>query len=436
MSTKLTRADNKRFTRIIPAAAIMYMMALIDRNNIGYAFEGMNNSFHLSASVMGLVGGIFFIGYLLLQIPGGHFAAKYSAKKIIFFSIICWGLVAISLGLIQNSTQLLICRFLLGITESMVYPTTLILISKWFPLSERARAIGYWSIGGTLAGLIVGPLSGFIVDNLSWRWLFILEGLPALLMAFVWWWAIAETPQEAKFLSKNEKDYLAKEFAKDALVNNGVVNGGWKAALSNKFVWYLTLVFLLNNTFNYGLGLWLPNVVKNLTGSSYTIIGLLTSVAAGLGILSMYITANHSDKTKERKWHAAIILMVSGLSLLVSILSIGTPFVSIAFILLAQGIWGGFSSVFWSIPPLLVSATALGAATGLINGVGNLGGFLGPYVFGFLIDKTGSTSTGLLFIVFVQILAGVLLACLRHKNLKNNKTTKENNKPWKETKLS
>lgn len=410
--------DKKRFTRIIPMLAVMYLLALICRNNIGYAFHGMDQSFNLSATISGLVGGIFFIGYLLLQIPGGHLAQKVSAKKIITFCMIAWGLVCISMGFVQSGGQLLTMRFLLGLSQSMLYPTTLILIGKWFPQRERARAIGYWSIGATLSNFIVGPLSGFLVDTFSWQMLFVFQGIPVLIAVVFWIWLIAETPAEARFLSKSEKDYLESEFANDA--DNTIKNTNksiMSLVLKNKFVWLLTCVFLLNNMFNYGLSIWWPTIASSVTGSSYTLVGILSTIAPLIGLVVMFFVSSHSDRTGERKWHAVSILLICGVALAISALTEGAPFVSIIFILIAQGIWAGFSPVFWTIPSIIISSAAIGAATGLINGVGNLGGFVGPYLFGYLIDLTGSTQMGLFFIVAVQIMAGLLLATLKSPKL-------------------
>lgn len=410
--------DKKRFTRIIPMLAVMYLLALICRNNIGYAFHGMDQSFNLSATISGLVGGIFFIGYLLLQIPGGHLAQKVSAKKIITFCMIAWGLVCISMGFVQSGGQLLTMRFLLGLSQSMLYPTTLILIGKWFPQRERARAIGYWSIGATLSNFIVGPLSGLLVDTFSWQMLFVFQGIPVLIAVVFWIWLIAETPAEARFLSKAEKDYLETEFANDA--DNTIKNTNksiMSLVLKNKFVWLLTCVFLLNNMFNYGLSIWWPTIASSVTGSSYTLVGILSTIAPLIGLVVMFFVSSHSDRTGERKWHAVSILLICGVALAISALTEGAPFVSIIFILIAQGIWAGFSPVFWTIPSIIISSAAIGAATGLINGVGNLGGFVGPYLFGYLIDLTGSTQMGLFFIVGVQIMAGLLLATLKSPKL-------------------
>ncbi|WP_313082660.1 MFS transporter [Atlantibacter sp.] len=411
-------SDRRRFTRIIPMLAVMYLLALICRNNIGYAFHGMGQSFNLSATISGLVGGIFFIGYLLLQIPGGHLAQKVSAKKIITLCMVAWGVVCISIGFVQSGGQLLTMRFLLGLSQSMLYPTTLILIGKWFPQRERARAIGYWSIGATVSNFIVGPLSGFLIDTFSWQMLFVIQGIPVLIAVFFWVWLIAETPAEAKFLSTTEKDYLAREFATDAQnATKSDDKSVMSLVLKNKFVWLLTIVFLLNNMFNYGLSIWWPTIASSVTGSSYTLVGILSTIAPLIGLAVMFIVSSHSDRTGERKWHAVSILLICGVALAVSALTEGAPFVSILFILIAQGIWAGFSPVFWTIPSIVISSAAIGAATGLINGVGNLGGFVGPYLFGYLIDLTGSTQTGLFFIVGVQLMAGLLLATLRSPKL-------------------
>lgn len=412
--------DRKRYTRIIPMCAFMYFMALICRNNIGYALDGMSETFQMTATISGLVGGIFFIGYLLLQIPGGNMAQKLSAKKIITYSMVAWSIVSISIGFIQSGVQLIIMRFLLGLSQSMIYPTTLILIGKWFPLKERARAIGYWSIGATISNFVVGPLSGFLVDSFSWRMLFVIEGLPVLLVVPLWVKAIAETPNEAKFLSDTEKEYLLTELKNDEMITTSTSGeiGTWKDALKDKYVWILTIVFVLNNVFNYGLSIWWPQLANSLTGTSYTVVGLLSTIAPLLGLIVMFVVSNHSDKTGERKNHAGMVLVVSGLALLISAISGENPYVAVIFILIAQGIWGGFSPVFWALPPILVGSSIIGVATGLINGVGNLGGFIGPYFFGYLIDKTGNNMVALMFIVVVQLLAGFLLLSLRSPKLK------------------
>ncbi len=411
---------NKRYTLIIPMLAIMYFLALLCRNNIGYAFEGMSESFAMSATISGLVGGIFFIGYFLLQIPGGNLAQKVSAKKVITFCIIAWSVVSIGMGFITNSSQLVVMRFLLGLSQSMLYPTALVLIGKWFPMKERARAIGYWSIGATAASFAVGPLSGLIVDNFGWNYLFIFMAIPALIFVFFWLYFISETPMESKFLDDSEKEYLAREFEADKQLTKERQDdsSSWKNAISNKYVWLLATVFFLNNMFNYGLSIWWPTISSSMTGSSLTVVGFLSTLAPLLALAVMFVVSSHSDKTGERKKHAAGVLIVSGLALLISALSGASPMIAVLFILIAQGIWGGFSPVFWSIPPIIIDAAIIGAATGLINGFGNLGGFVGPYFFGFLIDATGSTQIGLIFIVIVQLFAGFLLLSITSPRLK------------------
>lgn len=417
---QLSNIGRKRYTLIIPMMAIMYFLALLCRNNIGYAFEGMNEAFTLSATVSGLVGGIFFIGYFVLQIPGGNLAQKVSAKKIITFCLIAWSLVSIAMGFITSGPQLVVMRFLLGLSQSMLYPTTLVLIGKWFPLGERARAIGLWSIGATAASFVVGPISGLIVDNFGWNYLFIIMAIPALIFVFVWNIFISETPEESKFLSDEEKEYLRQEFEKDKQLTKEKANdtSSWKNAVTNKYVWILALVFFLNNMFNYGLSIWWPTISSQMTGSSLTVVGFLSTIAPLLALAVMFIVSNHSDKTGERKKHASCVLIVSGLALLVSAFTGANPLIAVMFILIAQGIWGGFSPVFWSIPPIIIDAAIIGAATGLINGFGNLGGFVGPYFFGYLIDLTGSTQIGLMFIVAVQLCAGLLLLSIRSPRLK------------------
>lgn len=412
--------DRRRYTRIIPLLSVMYFLALICRNNVGYAFRGMSESFQLSDTILGFVGGIFFIGYLLLQIPGGHFAHRFSAKRIITLCIFAWALVSIAMGFIQSGGQLIVARFMLGLAQSMLYPTSLILIAKWFPMRERARAIGYFGIGATAAAFVVGPLSGFLVDTFSWQMLFVIEAIPVLAFAWLWIVFVAESPQEANFLTQSEQTYLLSEFEKDRLISASAdesKSSQFKQLIRNRYVWLLTGVFFLNNMFNYGLSVWWPTISSSVTGSSLTLVGMLSTIAPLIALGAMYVVSGSSDRSGERKFHAAGVLILCGIALLGSSLTLSTPFIAIAFILLAQGLWGGFSPVFWSIPPIVISVSVIGAATGLINGLGNLGGFAGPYLFGYLIDMTGSTQNGLMFIVAVQLLAGFLLLTLKSEKL-------------------
>ena len=214
MATQLPMAStpHQRWWRIIPVAFLMYTIAFMDRINIGFGIPGMEKTLGIAADVAGLAGGIFFFGYMFLQIPGGQLAVTWSAKKFVFISLIVWGIFAILTGLVQNIAELLIVRFLLGVAEGGVWPATLILLAKWFPMEERGRANSYWMFCLPVASIIMSPISGWILTWTDWRTLFMLEGIPPLVWAAIWWFFIDESPDTAKWLSPEERSYLDRKF--------------------------------------------------------------------------------------------------------------------------------------------------------------------------------------------------------------------------------
>src|SRR2546423_14833944 len=215
MATQAALVPKKRWIHIIPAAFLMYTIAFMDRVNIGFAIPGIEKSLAVSATIAGLASGIFFVGYVLLQIPGGQLAMKWSAKRFVLFSLIAWGICAILTGLAQNATQLLIVRFLLGVAEGGVWPATLVLLARWFPLEERARANSYWMFCIPVSSIVMAPISGWILSWADWHTLLILEGIPPLLWAVIWWLVIADEPEKASWLAPAERSYLAEQFASE-----------------------------------------------------------------------------------------------------------------------------------------------------------------------------------------------------------------------------
>lgn len=416
-----------RFVRIIPISLIMYMVAYMDRNNIGFAFDGMADSLHLSPGLIGTAGGIFFLGYVLLQIPAGYLASRFSTAKILFITQIVWGILACSTAFVQNGTQLLVIRFILGMAEAALYPCLLVLIARWFPLSERARANSLWQLGAPISSLIMGPISGIIVTNHDWRWMFIIQGFPALLIAIVWLFVIKDSPDKVISLSKEERDYLKKEQEKDeqaAAKNITVKQNFWKETFTNPKVWILCCSYFLMNMGAYGVALWLPKIIQNLTHSGYTTVGFISILPAAAGIIGLYVNASHSDKTGERRWHAALALILGGTCLLLSTFTSQYVIISVIFLVLTSMFAGGFGAVFWSIPPMIINPSTLGPSIGLINGIGNLGGFFGPMIVGTLIGQSGSTTLGLIFLAISYICGGLCVTLVKLKS-KQQESSKE-----------
>jgi MFS family permease len=409
----------QRWVRILPVAFLMYTIAYMDRINVGFAFSGMEKDLGFGAAVAGLAGGIFFVGYMILQIPGGHLAAVWSAKKFVFAALIGWGIFAVLNGLVQNTPELLADRFLLGVAEGGVWPATLILLAKWFPLEERARANSYWMFCLPIAAIIVSPLSGWILTWSSWRTLFIIEGIPAFVWAAIWWFNIEESPDTAKWITPPEREYLHQKFAQDRGVVQVESGGSWAAGLSSPKVWLLVLVYFLIQVGFYGFSLWLPTIVKLLTSGNEALVGGLTAIPYVAAVFGLYINAVHSDRTGERKWHVAIPLIGGGIALLISgLIGKSSPVAGFIFLILTEGFLLPYVGVFWTLPPMILDAVALGPAMGLINALGNLGGFVGPYAVGALIARTGADTDGIWVLVVALILAGLIILTFRYKQIR------------------
>ncbi len=408
-------APRQRWARIIPVAFLMYTISFMDRINIGFGFSGMEKTLGISATVAGLAGGIFFFGYLFLQIPGGYLGIHWSAKKFVTIALLVWGIFAVLTGAVQNETELLLVRFFLGVAEGGVWPATLALLAKWFPLDERARANSYWMFCLPVAAIIMSPAAGFILAHLSWRWLFFFEGFPAFIWAGVWWLFVDESPETARWISPEEREYLRQRFAEDAQ-NIRPMATNWRQAFANGQVWLLVIVYFLALIGLYGVSLWLPTILKNLSSLGPVGVGLLGTLPYVVSVLALWLNSRHSDATQERKLHIAVPLVVAGIALLLSaIIGRSSPLWAIVFISLTEAGVMAFLGVFWTLPPMIVGTDALGASMGLINGLGNLGGFVGPFVVGYLLTVThNNIVAGLTFMTITLVLGGLLILRVRY----------------------
>jgi sugar phosphate permease len=425
MATQTVSVPQKRWIRIIPAAFLMYTIAFMDRVNVGFGIPGIEKSLGVNATIAGLASGIFFVGYVLLQIPGGQWAMKWSAKKFVLFALIAWGIFAILTGLAQNATQLLIVRFLLGVAEGGVWPATLVLLARWFPMKERARANSYWMFCLPVASIITSPISGWILTWTDWRTLFILEGIPPLIWALVWWFTIDDSPDTAKWISPEERQYIDQKFAEDRQAIPVAENeGSWVDSLKDLKVWYLVIVYFLIQVGFYGVALWLPVIVKGLSKQGFGLVGLIAALPYIAAVIGMYINANHSDRTGERKKHVAFPLIIGGIALLLSgWLGLSSPLLGILFLIISEGFVLAYVGVFWTLPPLFLGKESVGSGMGLINALGNLGGFLGPFLIGYFITTTGSNLTGIVILSISLVLAGLMTLAFRHGSYRQSMAT-------------
>jgi MFS family permease len=401
-------AGRARWTRLIPVAIIVYIISFMDRTNIGFAFDGMGRTLHLDSAAEGLAGGIFFIGYLVLQIPGGQLAEKWSAKKFVGIMILIWGVFAVLSGLVQNYTQLLIVRFVLGVAEGGIWPAILVLISHWFPARERARAYGFWMMNIAIASIITAPLSGWILTWGSWRTLFFVEGIfPFLVAAPLWWLLVADRPSQASWVSPGEREYIETSLARE---NAGAPrSAGLHEVFRNSVVWRLVLVYFFIQVGFYGLNLWLPHLIKTTIGGSYLIVGAVTAIPYLFAIAGLWINAHSADRTGRYSIHVMVSLTMGAVALVLSVVFGSIVALSIFLISIAMAGALAYDGPFWASSSQAVPAALAGGAMGLINALGNLGGFAGPYVGGWLQDASGGSFLSTAVVLAVSLLLGGLV---------------------------
>jgi len=398
----------ERWLRIIPVALIMYTISYVDRTNITLALEpkisSMMRDLFMDDRMKGQAAGIFFIGYVLLQVPGGYLANHWSAKKFISLCLVFWGLCAVGCGLARNFVQFEAMRFLLGVAESGVLPATTVLLANWFPKEERARANGYWSLCQPFAVIASAPITGKLLGWYGWQTMLMLEGALPFLWLPIWWFCISDHPREAKWISPEEREYLETTLSREvaALAPTGPV------PLLQPFlrleILVMVIIYFLHNCEAYGCMTFFTTGLesRHFTGLQYA---LLFAFPYALTAVVMVIISWHSDKTLERRGHVAFVYALSGVSLIVSVMLQGHFWVSYAFLCLA--IPGPFAAIapFWAIPGETLPRNQMGLVIGLVNAIGNVGGFAGPFITGWLKQASHGMT-----VPYSALGAGMLLA--------------------------
>lgn len=406
-----------RWLRVIPPIVITCIMSYMDRINIAFAMPGgMADELGVSASMVGLAGGIFFVGYLFLQVPGGKLAVHGSGKRFIGWSLLAWAVISILTGFVTNHYQLLFLRFALGVAEGGMLPVVLTMISNWFPDKERGRANAIVIMFVPLAGIITAPLSGWIIAALDWRMLFIIEGILSAVVMVLWMLTISDRPQEAKWISERERDYLITTLAEEqkAIAAKAVKNASLSEVMADKTLWHLIALNFFYQAGIYGYTLWLPSIVKELTQSGMGKVGMLATLPYVAAMFGMLMFSNLSDRSGKRRAFIAVPLAGLALSLALSVILREHIWLSFAALVGCGFFLQAAAGIFWTIPAKIFSAEAAGGARGLINALGNLGGFCGPYIVGVLISQY-SQSIGVYSLALSVALAAVLAMTLPRK---------------------
>ena len=405
---------SRRWLRIIPVAVVMYTIAYVDRTNISLALPAMSRQLHMDPEQAGAAAGIFFWGYLLLQVPGGYLARHWSAKRLISLLLVLWGTCAVGGGLVQTQHQFWLARLLLGVAEGGVFPATLVLLTNWFAKAERAQANAYWMLCQPLAIVLSAPVSGWILGRWNWRVLLIAEGALPFVWLIVWTLGIEDHPEQASWLSAEERESIISVLKCEAAESRGDSQPRLGLFLFQPLVWLLIAIYFLLNCGGYGFLFWLPTAIARAGKFSNLTIGLLYSVPYVAAALIMVLHSRHSDLTGERPRHVALPLAVAGVALSAAVITSGhSPILAFALICLAGT--GPYAAIapFWAIPAERLHRQVAGPAMGLINAIGALGGYFGPLVVGAL-DKRfgdfryafGALSAGLLAAAGLALIAG------------------------------
>lgn len=397
-----------RWIRLIPIAFITYSLAYLDRANYGFgAAGGMAEDLNITASMSSLLGSLFFLGYFFFQIPGAIYAENRSAKKLIFWSLILWGALATATGLATDVNLLMVIRFMLGVVESAVMPAMLILLSRWFTKSERSRANTFLILGNPATILWMSILSGYLIDSVGWRWMFIIEGVPAIIWAFFWWKLVDDRPKHAKWLTSDEKAVLEAQLQKEQQAIKPVRNYG--QAFRSRVVVLLCLQYALWCIGVYGFVMWLPSIINAAPDVNIVATGWLASVPYVFAIIGMLAASYFSDKTLNRKIFIWPFLLIGAISFYLSYL-IGPDHFWISFVLLViagaamYAPYGPFFAVITEVLPKNVS----GGAIALINSFGALGSFAGAYIVGHLNGATGGFGASYIFMAGSLLLSAIL----------------------------
>jgi MFS transporter, ACS family, tartrate transporter len=389
--------------RLLPFLFALYVVAFIDRINLGFAALTMNRELAITSQQFGFAAGIFFWGYFLFEIPSNLILHKIGARVWIARILITWGAVATLTGFVRSAHQLYVARFALGLAESGYFPGIVLYLGYWFRQKEKAQAIALILIGIPLAGILGGPISGFILDHAhglglsSWRWLLILEGLPALTCAFLVPFLLPSKPEEARFLNRDEKAWIADELEREDRLKLGAktqsISVVW--TLCNSRVWHLACIGFGHGFATYTFSFWLPQVMKSLFGGrSNTAVGIAVMIPNLLGLIAMVVASRHSDRTQERRYHLAALCGLAGISFLM----LGAPrspfFSVVLFSAIAVGAYS-FLPIFFSVPGEFLTSFSAAAGIALVTSVSNFGGFVGPYAVGLIRQRTGSFYSGL-----------------------------------------
>jgi ACS family tartrate transporter-like MFS transporter len=410
--------------RLVPYLLLLYVIAWFDRVNISFAALQMNADLGFSAAVYGLGAGIFFAGYALFEVPSNLILARVGARRWIARIMVTWGLISVAMMFVEGKWSFYALRFALGVAEAGFLPGILYYLSGWFPKAERARAVSWFMLGIPLSTVFGGPLAGMLLemDGMQglhgWQWLFLLEGLPAVLFGIVTWMWLPDSPRDVRWLSATEQEHVARRIAEEAAATRArhASSSSLRLALMHPTVWALSLVLFACQCGSYGLTLWIPQIVKGISAQSDLMVGFISAIPYIAAAGAMIWCGTSSDRSGERFFHVAVpsFIGAAGFAAAAFLLSPVAGIIALTIAAMGDLCTRG---PFWALPPRFLAGSGLAAGIALINTMGSLGGFVGPYAVGYIRQATGGFTGGLLFLATLLVLAGAGTLALRRASL-------------------
>jgi MFS transporter, ACS family, tartrate transporter len=407
-----TRVLRKISYRIVPFIMLLYFIAFIDRVNLGFASLTMNKDLGLSPTVFGFGAGIFFLGYFLFEVPSNLILEKVGARIWIARVMITWGLVSAGMAFVEGATSFYVLRFLLGVAEAGFFPGIILYLSYWFPARKRAAVTALFMAAAPISTALGSPLSGALLEMhgvlglAGWQWMFLIEAVPAVILGVVVLFYMTDRPEKATWLADDERTWLVNEMNAEHAAKSGRVGHSLWRGLADPKVLALSLVYFGTSAGLYTLGIWAPQIIKEF-GLTSLQVGFLNAIPATLAVVAMVLWARHSDRTGERKWHVVGACLLASAGLVLAGFSTTVVAVLMALTLVNIGI-SSSKPPLWSMPTMFLSGSAAAAGIATINSIGNLGGFVGPAMIGWIKDQTGSFTGGLYFVAGLLVLSAVL----------------------------
>jgi D-galactonate transporter len=400
---------------IIPFMVLLFLMAWLDRYNLGFAKLQMTKDLGFSEAVYGFGAGIVYLGYMLFEIPSNLFLERIGARKTFARITILWGITSIATMFVKTAMWFYILRFLLGSFEAGLLPGVVLYLTYWFPARRRAQMVALFLTSIPLSAILGGPISGWIMNSMggriglaNWQWLFVLEGIPSIVVGLLALAIVVDKPALARWLTERETQLVIADLQTDHR-QAGPREHGLGQALTLPRVWLLTVIHFCGISSNVTIGFWVPTIIQGLGVKSTVTIGMLSTVPYIGALIGMMLVSRHSDRTLERRYHAALPCLACAVGLVGIGMFANTPFFAFAALVVAVAGSLSYNGAFWQIPPMLLTGTAAAGGIALINSIGSLSGWVGPSLIGWLEDMTGKTSTGLYVVAGLEVLASSLI---------------------------